>query len=126
VCKNAIGGYATVLTSDKTAKLIQNRYEGITNQRAALLGVLEGLAVLKFPCKVTVKTDSLYAVSGINKYLANWKQNEWKRSNGQPVANVDLWKAISGLCEIHDVKAVKQSPHPRLIELAEQALSVTA
>jgi ribonuclease HI len=39
-------------------------------------------------------TDSRYVCDNWNDYFETWKSTGWRKSNGKPVLNVDLWKAI--------------------------------
>lgn len=128
VCRNNIGGYASVLKYTDKAKiehsrLIQGKAEDVTNQRISLLAIVDTVSQIKFPCEVEIKTDSEYVVKGINQYLQSWKSNGWKRSNGQAVANVDLWLQLSTLTDTHQVTAVRQPSSKRLEQLAQAAIA---
>ncbi|KAF7718359.1 Uncharacterized protein PECH_001046 [Penicillium ucsense] len=46
---------------------------------------------------VVIKSESEYLVKGATEWLAKWKENGWKKSNGQPVANVELWRVIDAV-----------------------------
>ena len=65
-----------------------------TNNRMELTAILEALKINGVDAIVT---DSIYCKNGIEKWMANWKNNGWKTSAGKPVKNVDLWKQISEL-----------------------------
>ena len=59
------------------------------------MGVIEGLATLKRPCKVELITDSQYVAKGISEWMPNWKRQGWMRKEQgklKPVMNVDLWQ----------------------------------
>ena len=45
-----------------------------TNNQMELTAAIEGLKVLKEPCKVKLYTDSKYVMDGINSWIANWKK----------------------------------------------------
>lgn len=55
------------------------------------------LAAITNPVSVLIKTDSEYVTKGVNIYLEVWHANNWVRSNGDPVANLDTWRAIQTL-----------------------------
>ena len=40
---------------------------------------------------VTVYTDSKYVSQGITTWVDNWIKKNWKRSDGKPVKNKELW-----------------------------------
>ena len=76
-----------------------------TNNRMELNGVIEALSALKYPCKVRVTTDSKYVVDGITKgWAKGWKKRGWKKSDGKPALNPELWDKLLGLLETHDVE----------------------
>lgn len=69
-----------------------------------LTAVIEGLKALKRPCKVTVISDSKYVCDAINqRWLALWERKGWRKADGKPVLNPDLWQALSALLQQHKV-----------------------
>jgi ribonuclease HI len=98
------GGYGTVMIYNGMRKELSGGYRDTTNNRMEIMAVLKGLEALKNPCKVTVCSDSKYVVDAIEKgWLANWRKNNWIKSNKEKALNVDLWKRLLALMEIHDV-----------------------
>jgi ribonuclease HI len=118
---SGIGKFSALLMHNEHEKMIQRSVTLTTNQRIALQAVIESLSALNQPCVVEIVTNNDYVVSGINKYLAIWKKSGWKRSNGQELANRDLWQAISALTEKHKVMARKAPAHPRLVDLVQSS-----
>ena len=84
-----------------------SRWIGVaTNQIAeldAFLLALDLAAALASPA--TIRTDSQYAVKGVNEWLPNWKRNGWRNAQRKPVANEAIWKAI-------DAKVLALDPKP--------------
>ncbi|MCL2754164.1 MAG: ribonuclease HI [Oscillospiraceae bacterium] len=75
-----------------------------TNNRMELMGVIEALQRLKYPCKAIIKTDSQYVVNGIEKgWAKSWKRNNWIKSDKKPALNADLWEKLLELCGTHEV-----------------------
>ena len=75
---------------DKTGKLheleLSGGFECTTNNRMELLGVIEGLAALKRPCKVEVHSDSQYVVNAFNqRWVDGWLKRGWRNASKQPV-----------------------------------------
>ena len=62
-----------------------------------LTAVIEALKALKFPCDITLYTDSRYVMDGITQWLPNWKKNGWKTASKTPVKNKELW------CELEEL-----------------------
>lgn len=69
-----------------------------TNNIAEITAAMNGmdLAINNGAEKLTIFTDSEYVVKGITAYLHKWKNNGWKKSTGDEVANKSLWQAIDG------------------------------
>ncbi len=104
------GGFGAVLrftTGDGKVhqKELSGGFEGTTNNRMELRGVLEALRALKEPCRVNLHTDSKYIVDAFNQgWLNNWIKNNWKRGKKkEAVKNQDLWEAIVEAKKDHDV-----------------------
>lgn len=67
-----------------------------SRQRLELLAVLAGLSRMVKPSEITIK-GSGYIKTGF-QYL-----NTWKKSNGNPVANADLWQKVAEAAKIHKI-----------------------
>ncbi len=98
------GGLGVVLIYNGNKKEIAKGFRLTTNNRMELSAVIEGLAALKEPCKVTVYTDSKYIVDAFGKgWIDNWLNSNWVKKDKKPVLNVDLWQKLLELMEQHDV-----------------------
>ncbi len=101
------GGFGAILRCDGREKEISGGEPHTTNNRMELLGVITALEALKYPCEVRVTTDSKYVVDGISKgWAAGWKKRGWKKSDGKPALNPDLWERLLALLEIHKTEFV--------------------
>ncbi|HJW09101.1 MAG TPA: ribonuclease HI [Holophagaceae bacterium] len=76
-----------------------------TNNRMELSAVIRGLETLTRPCTVELWSDSQYVVKGIAEWLPGWKRKQWRKADGHPVMNADLWQALDAQLKIHRVKA---------------------
>ena len=122
------GGWAAILMSGETKKELSGGDPDTTNNRMEMMGVIQALSALKKPCKVKLYTDSAYVVNSITKgWMSGWKENGWKKKG--ELKNVDLWKQIDKLLQIHDVEFVWVKGHAenqynnRCDELAKEAAS---
>lgn len=98
------GGYGVVLLCDGQRKELSAGYRLTTNNRMELLAAIEGLRALKFPCTVTLYTDSKYLTDAITKgWAVGWRKRGWQRSDGQPALNPDLWQILLDLLEVQHV-----------------------
>ena len=91
------GGWGVLLRSPGHEKELFGGEPLTTNNRMELTAVIEGLAALKRPCKVTLYVDSQYVLKGMTEWLAGWKAKGWKTAARQPVKNVDLWQRLDAL-----------------------------
>ena len=122
------GGWGAILVCGEHKKELSGGEPSTTNNRMELLAAIYALEQLKYPCAVTLTTDSKYLCDAIIKgWAAQWKRNGWKRSNKEPAANPDLWERLLGLLAIHKVEFVWVKGHnghhfnERCDEMATQA-----
>lgn len=75
--------------------LWQGRLAGVqTSNRGELYAAIVGLAQARDDERVVLNTDSEYVANGMNEWLSIWLRNGWKKKNGEPVMNRDLWSMI--------------------------------
>ena len=98
------GGWGVLLRYGTNEKRLWGGESMTTNNRMELTAAIQGLAALKRPSLVTLTTDSEYVRKGITEWLANWKQRGWRTASRQPLKNADLWQALDGLVQGHDVE----------------------
>lgn len=83
-----------------------------TNNRAELMGVLDGLRQLKRSSTVRLFTDSEYVGRSIRDGLVReWRAKGWHKRTGGLVANIDLWEQIADLLDRHEVVATHVEGH---------------
>ncbi len=98
------GGWGAILRYNGTEKEMSGGEKNTTNNRMELTGVIEALKALKFPCDVTITTDSKYVYDSVTKgWVYKWKENGWRKPDKKPALNPDLWSELLGLLEIHNV-----------------------
>ena len=61
------GGWAAILCCGDHQRTVSGNARETTNNRMELTAVIEGLAVLKRPCQVTIFTDSQYVIGVLTK-----------------------------------------------------------
>ena len=99
------GGYGVILKYGDIEKELSAGYECTTNNRMELLAAITGLEALKVPCRVDLYTDSKYLADSIEKgWVYGWQKKGWKKADGKPALNVDLWQRMLRLLETHQVK----------------------
>ena len=103
------GGYGTILQYTDRAgvlheKEISEGFRETTNNRMELMGVIAGLEALLKPCSVDVWSDSQYVIKAFNDHwIDGWKKRGWKKADGKPVLNEELWKRLLLAAEPHEI-----------------------
>ncbi|GAB6907482.1 Ribonuclease H [Desulfosarcina cetonica] len=106
------GGYGVVIPTAGGDREFSAGYRRTTNNRMELMACIVGLEQLDPPTAVALYSDSRYVVDGITKgWARNWRRRGWRKSNGEPALNVDLWSRLLDLCERHDVMFVWVKGH---------------
>jgi ribonuclease HI len=90
------GGWAAILRSGQTEKVLTGGERQTTNNRMELTAALRALQSLADDAQAEVYTDSEYLQRGITEWLPVWKAKNWKRKGGK-LANLDLWQALDAL-----------------------------
>ena len=90
------GGWGAILLISDQAPLELSGYDpATTNNRMELTAVIEGLKALPDRAgTVTVHTDSQLVVKGMTEWIAGWQRKQWRKSDGDPVLNAELWRAL--------------------------------
>lgn len=124
------GGWGAILMYKDTKKEISGGKRDTTNNIMELTAVIEGLKMLKYPCEVSVYSDSAYVVNAfLNEWIVNWQKNNWKTAGKDPVKNKELWQELLELTKMHTVHFIKVKGHAdneynnRCDELARNAIT---
>ena len=106
------GGYGAILIYRGIEKEISGGEPSTTNNRMEIFAVIAGLRCLKESCDVTIYSDSAYTVNAFNEgWIQGWKTNGWKKADGKPVLNADLWLELLSLMEPHEIRFVTVKGH---------------
>lgn len=123
------GGWGTILMFKDVSKEISGYNKNTTNNIMEITAVIEGLKLLKYPCKVNLYSDSAYVVNAFNQgWIYNWLKKNWKTAGNTAVKNKELWQELYNLTKIHEVKFIKVKGHSdnkfnnRCDELARNAI----
>ena len=60
---------------------------------------------------IVIYTDSMYCINSITKWGKNWENNNWKKSNGKLVDNLELIKKMYYLAKNLKVRMVHVNAH---------------
>ena len=88
------GGWAAVIETTATGA-VEEKSGGdpeTTNNRMELTAALMALSAVPEGARVALYTDSQYLKNAFTKFwLPAWKKRGWKKADGEPVLNQDLW-----------------------------------
>ena len=95
-----VGSWAYAIVSDGNLNELNfGRVSGTTSNRMELTAVSYALTHLlklsRSSNEIKLFSDSKYFVDGFNEKLSFWKSNGWRKSNGSPLKNIDLWSLIA-------------------------------
>ena len=101
------GGWCAILRYNGVEKVISGGEKDTTNNRMELSAVLFGLKALKEPCHITLQSDSKYVLDSISKgWVYGWQKKGWKKSDGKPALNVDLWQQLLAEIAKHEIEYI--------------------
>lgn len=61
---------------------------------ACIIALAESMRIPRQWQRIIIYTDSSYVFDGYKKARFQWSRNKWLKSNGAPVAHMDLWKEL--------------------------------
>lgn len=98
-----IGGWAFVLLSEQ-GEIKESGYDlDSTNNRMEMIALLKGLnkflEVKSNDDQLEIVSDSKYLLGGITSWRFGWKILGWKKKDGKPVLNSDIWKMLDEVLE---------------------------
>ncbi len=97
------GAWAAVLRFGTREQVLTGSEKRTTNNRMELQAAINALRALDGDHRVDLHTDSTYLQRGISEWLTRWRESGWRRSNGDPVLNADLWRELHELTLKHEV-----------------------
>ncbi len=98
------GGWGAILVALGREKVLSGGEGDTTNNRMELMGAIAAFEALKFPCEVRFCSDSKYVVDGLSRgWALSWKGRGWKKSDGKPALNPDLWERLLAAVSPHRV-----------------------
>ncbi len=114
------GGWAARLCFNNTVKYLSGGFKLTTNNRMEIYAAIMALSALTRPCEVVLHTDSRYLCDAIEKkWLYGWIKKNWKKADGKPVLNKDLWEKLAPLLKQHSVKFKWVEAHAGHVENEE-------
>lgn len=122
------GGWGVILEEGEETTQLSGSEHNTTNNRMELTAAIEGLRQLLTGNSVAVFTTSDYVFQGATRWINGWRRRDWKKRDGKPISNKDLWQQLDTLMMEYDVRWVnakgeKGRQKPGLLEAAALAAS---
>ena len=106
------GGWGAILMYKGLEKEMSGGDRHTTNNKMELTGAIRALEALKEPCIITLYTDSKYVSDAFNQgWIYGWLKKDWKKSDGKPVLNRELWQRLYELWKKHEITLVWVKGH---------------
>ncbi len=111
------GGYAAVLVARRSDGITAKQWEisggavKASQNQMELIAVITGLRELPASARVCIFIDSDYVRDNFENWLEHWQSNGWRKTNGKPVLNIELWKQLSDEVDLRKVKWVRVPGH---------------
>ncbi len=97
------GGWGLIIQlMDGEVEEYSQGYAHTTNNRMEMMAVINALETLEDfkEDAITIHSDSQYVINGITKgWAKNWRSKGWKKGDGKPALNPDLWGIMLDLVE---------------------------
>ena len=97
------GGWGVLILLENEQIELSGGSKETTNNQMELTAVINALNFFEKKIKVDLYTDSKYVMDGITDYIKKWKINGWQTANKKPVKNMNLWKILDELNNLHDI-----------------------
>lgn len=106
------GGWGAILRCGGVEKELSGGEAETTNNRMELTALIEALSALKYPCDVTVYSDSKYVLDALQLgWAEKWQKNGWMRNKKDKALNPDLWEQLLQLVQTHNCEYVWVKGH---------------
>ncbi|MBD3337312.1 MAG: ribonuclease HI [Candidatus Eisenbacteria bacterium] len=86
------GGWAAVLPDGRE---LSGAERWTTNNRMELTAAIRALEATRG--RLHLIGDSAYVINGITRWLPAWRRRNWRKADGEPVENSDLWRRLAQL-----------------------------
>lgn len=91
------GGYAAVITIAGQEQVIVGRDRSTTNNKMEMTAAIKALEAVPQGLPIVIHSDSQYVIKGAAEWLRGWKAKGWRKADGKPVLNQDLWMQMDTL-----------------------------
>lgn len=94
---------AIFIVNDDIYGLRGQESDKTTNNQQELSAVIMALKCLSSPTIIELHTDSKYVQNGMTNWIHGWKRKGWRKADGKPVLNLELWKQLDEISQQHQI-----------------------
>lgn len=124
------GGYGVVICLNGERLELSGGFRLTTNNRMEMMACIVALQEVAGTSRpIVLYSDSSYLVNGVEKgWAKKWRAKGWRKADGSPALNTDLWEELLKLLEGENVKLrwVKGHAGNELNERCDQLAVSTA
>lgn len=96
------GGWGAILDDMGIKTELSGGEANTTNNRMELTAVIEALKALSGSHSVELFSDSKYVIDALKLgWAASWRSKGWRKGDGKPAQNADLWEVLLDLVAQH-------------------------
>lgn len=94
--RNGAVGYVLETETDYGVATLSDleKVKDMTENQSETYALMKALGRLTKKCDLIICTDSPYVIGSMNR-LEKWKADGWKKTNGEPISNLEEWKKIA-------------------------------
>ncbi len=125
--REKVGGWGVLLRYRDRTRTLSGSVPDTTGNRMHLQAAVAGLQAVTRPLPIHLYTVSSYLKDGATMWVKSWSDRGWQTREGEPVKNRDLWEALAGLTQEHEINwhvVSQRDAPPEMVqakELASQA-----
>jgi ribonuclease HI len=97
------GGYAAVVTIAGQEQIIVGRDPSTTNNKMEMTAAIKAIEAVPQSTPIIIHSDSQYVIKGATQWLRGWKAKGWRKADGKPVLNQELWMQMDQLISGRDI-----------------------
>ena len=96
-------GYVVAYETSKGEASVSNilTVKDMTRYQAELYVLKKALSRINTKCELHLYTECEYIAAGFEKWLEDWKTNDWQTKRGEAVKNDKEWKSLDALVQKH-------------------------
>lgn len=89
------GGWAVLVGPPENGVSYSGGNPATTNNRMEMAAMVRALEhCVHTPGAYRIRSDSQYVLKGLTEWMRGWKARGWRKGDGKPVENRDLWETL--------------------------------